>query len=157
MVSYLFILFNIFPFFLYSIVVTLQTIFPDSAVLRLFSRNLTGICLFAFRSDQSSVSRLGRKLFPANHKWFLESYNHAISCTQNGYIYIETGNDTQLKEKYRIRNFIAPIYSKTNKVDPQSKAEARSDDRSYLQEPIKAIAKKNFQFIYANPNESATF
>lgn len=126
-------------------------------MLRLFSRNLTGICLFAFRSDQSSVARLGRKLFPTNQKWFVDAYNHAITCTQNGYIYVETGNDTQLKEKYRIRNFIAPIYSKTNTIQPQSKNISRDDDKSYLDENIKAIAKKNYQFIYADPNESAIF
>jgi len=87
----------------------------------------------------------------------MDAYSHAISCTQNGYIYVDTGNDTPLKEKYRIRNFIAPIYSKPSTVQPQSKTASRADDKDYLKENIKAIAKKNFQFIYADPNVSPTF
>lgn len=139
---------------------TLQTIFPDSAVLRLLNRNLTGACIFAFRSDQASVKKLGHKYFPTNIKWFMSAYTHAISCTKNGYIYVDTGNDTQLKEKYTVRNFIAPIFfgkKILSNLPPTSQKEGSADDRSYLNESIRAIAKKGHQYIYADPREKATY
>lgn len=137
--------------------VTLQTIFPDSSALRLLHRNLTGICLFSFRSDQRSVKQLAQKLFPTCAPWFLKSHEHATTITQHGYLYIDTSNDTTLKEKYRVRNFLAPIYSKVTKVTPTTLPKSDPTDSDYLRESVVAIAKKDHQYLYADPKENCTF
>ena len=87
----------------------------------------------------------------------MNSYTDAISCTENGYLYVDTSNTTKLKPKYTIRNFIAPIYSKTKTVHFPKDADRSVDDKAYLKEPIRAIAKKDHQFLYADPREKVTF
>ena len=134
----------------------LQNIFPDSPVLRLLSRNLTGLVLFSFKSDQASVARLGRKLFPSQHRWFLRSYEHATSVTRGGYLYVDTSNNTGLKDKFRVRNFLAPVYGRSSEVDPLSKEAAPDKNLDYLNQQIRSIAKKGKQFLYADPTEDPT-
>lgn len=156
---------SIFYFF-FSLIITLQTVYPNSEVLRLFHRNVTGYCLFAFHSDKASISRLGKKLFPTNSKWFLNAYDHATQTTRNGFLYIDTSNESGLREKFRIRNFLAPIYAKTTEQDPSLQEGTRQDlaeltdanTRSYQQQSIRAIAKKDHQYLYADlTTESPTF
>ena len=136
--------------------VTLQTIFPNSDLLRLLHRNLTGICLFAFKSDLRSVKQLGQKLFPNCVPWFLRSHEQATTVTKYGYLFIDTSNDSTLKEKYRIRNFLAPIYSEVTEVTPTNAAKS-DPDSDYLKESIVAIAKKGCQFLYEDPREKCSY
>ena len=136
--------------------VTLQTIFPDSSLLRLLHRNLTGICLFSFKSDLRSVKQLGQKIFPNCAPWFLKSHDHATTVTKYGYLYIDTSNDSTLKEKYRIRNFLAPIYSEVTEVTPTD-LHMSDPDYDYLNQSIVAIAKKGHQYLYADPREKCSF
>lgn len=134
-----------------------QNIFPDSPVLRLLSRNLTGLVLFAFKADQASVKRLSHRLFPSAQKWFLQSYEHATSVTRGGYLYVDTSNNTGLKDKFRVRNFIAPVYGRPVEAPPKG-GRTRDEDpeREYLTQPIRSLAKKGHQFLYADPAESPT-
>jgi len=86
----------------------------------------------------------------------MAAYNHATLCTKNGYVFVDSDNDTRLKEKYRIRNFIAPIYPGTHRVKSQSQSPCLGTDKAYLKDPITAIAKRGHQYIYADPAESPT-
>lgn len=147
-----------FPFF-YSLIITLQTVYPNSETLRLFHRNLTGFCLFAFHSDRASVARLGKKLFPSNSSWFMNAYEHATTVTKNGYLYIDTSNESGLRDKFRIRNFLALIYTRTIKLD-QDEVTQPIDKKplTYLKDPIVAIAKRDHQYLYADlATEKSTF
>jgi hypothetical protein len=146
--------------FFSSLIITLQTIYPNSEVLRLFHRNLTGFCLFAFHSDRASVARLGKKLFPTNTSWFMNAYEHATTVTRNGYLYIDTSNESGLKEKFRIRNFLALIYPKTNQLTTSQPIKQTSNkvDSQYMNQPIRAIAKRDHQYLYADlATESPVF
>jgi len=78
----------------------------------------------------------------------MKTYEHATQATRNGYLYIDTSNESNLREKFRVRNFIAPFYSKDN--SEQSKTDNV--------EGIRALAKKDNQFLYADLNtEEPTF
>ena len=118
----------------------------------MFHRNVTGYCLFPFHSDKQSISRLSKKLFPGQSSWFMQAYDHATSVTPNGFLYVDTSNVTHFKEKFRIRNFLAPVY-------PQEDAEQSDEEPASPQEPpIRAAAKKNNQYLYADLNtESPTY
>lgn len=122
---------------------TLQTVYPNSEVLRLFHRNLTGYCLFPFHSDKASVARLSKKLYPNDSTWFMKAYDHATSVTRNGFLYVDTSNSSNLKDKFRIRNFLAPLYLKTE----ENEALENKDT-----EAVRAIAKKNHQYLYGDLN-----
>lgn len=141
--------FSVYFFIFSSLIVTLQTIYPNSEILRLFHRNLTGYCLFAFHSDKASVSRLGKKLFPQSSAWFMNAYEHAISSTKNGYLYIDTSNTSGLKEKFRIRNFLTPVYPKTVALT-NSEDEDLTKNNDYRRQKIVAVAKKDHQFLYSD-------
>lgn len=146
---------SFFYFFsLLSLIITLQTVYPNSEILRLFHRNLTGYCLFPFHSDKASVARLGKKLFPTSSKWFMNAYEHATQVTKNGYLYVDTSNESGLKEKFRIRNFIAPIFTKTLTLQPSQQQQQQQP----LSDEIRAVAKKDHQYLYADLNtETPTY
>jgi hypothetical protein len=110
---------------------------------------LTGYCLFPFHSDKASVARLGKKLFPTNSRWFMNAYEHATQATKNGYLYIDTSNESALREKFRIRNFLAPCYTKEEKSTFSEKESPVASDN--LQD-IRALAKKDHQYLYADLN-----
>lgn len=139
-------------FFIFSLIITLQTVYPNSETLRLFHRNLTGFCLFAFHSDRASVARLGKKLFPTNSSWFMNAYEHATTVTKNGYLYIDTSNESGLREKFRIRNFLTLFYPKTIQLTEKTVLDSDNIDKrqQYMNEPIRAIAKKDHQYLYAD-------
>lgn len=81
----------------------------------------------------------------------MQAYEHATSATKNGYLFIDTSNESALKEKFRVRNFLAPIYAKSNKQTLQNTKEDSDDS-------IKAIAKKDHQYLYADLNtETPTY
>ena len=125
--------------------------FPNSEVLRIFHRNVTGYCLFPFHSDKQSISRLSKKLFPRRSAWFMEAYEHATNVTPNGYLYVDTSNTSHLKENFRIRNCVTPLF-------PQRDEKGSSDSDEESSDKIRAVAKKNNQFFYTNLNsESPTY
>lgn len=128
-------------FFFSSLIVTLQTVYPNSEILRLFHRNLTGYCLFPFNSDKASISRLSKKLYPTDSTWFMRAYDHATSATRNGYLFVDTSNDSNLRDKFRVRNFVAPVYEKSDEKNTDTEADT-----------IRAVAKRNNQFLYGDLN-----
>ena len=122
-------------------------------MLRLLSRNLTGLVLFGFKADQASVNRLSHKLFPSAQKWFMQSYAHATSVTKGGYLYVDTSNNSGLKDKFRVRNFIAPVYGRPVEADTGKSTSSGDAKNEYLSLPIRCLAKKGRQYLYADPSE----
>lgn len=81
----------------------------------------------------------------------MNAYEHAISVTKNGYLYIDTSNESGLKEKFRIRNFLTPVYPKTSAVtNSDDEEEDLIKNKDYLRQKIIAIAKKDHQFLYSD-------
>lgn len=75
----------------------------------------------------------------------MRAYDHATSATRNGYLFVDTSNDSNLKDKFRIRNFLAPIYHNSENTDTEN-------------DTVRAIAKRGNQYLYGDLNtESATY
>jgi hypothetical protein len=92
------------------ICVSFQSAFPANPLSRLFIRNSTGILLWNFKTDGLSISRFLRKIFPFRHKNVIEALLHATNVTQpSGYLYIDCDPQSNLEDKLRVRNFIAPL------------------------------------------------
>lgn len=95
----------------------------------------------------------------------MDAYEHATQTTKNGFLYIDTSNESGLREKFRIRNFLAPIYPKSQALDSTVADIDQSQDQSLSngqqqqqQQHIRAIAKKDHQYLYADlVTESPTY
>ncbi len=86
----------------------------------------------------------------------MEAYEHATTVTKNGFLYIDTSNNSGLREKFRIRNFIAPIYAKDIKT--LKVVDGTAEAAEAKQTTITAVAKKDNQYLYADiKNESPTY
>jgi hypothetical protein len=86
-----------------------QTLFPDSALARLYIRNSTGIIIFKFKTDGQGESQLIRKIFPFRYKKVFEALHHAVKVKPvGGYLFIDT-SPTGLIENFRVRNFLTPL------------------------------------------------
>lgn len=79
----------------------------------------------------------------------MRAYDHATSATRNGYLFVDTSNDSNLRDKFRVRNFVAPVYQKSDSNDKNADTEA---------DTIRAIAKRDNQFLYGDLNtENPTY
>lgn len=72
----------------------------------------------------------------------MNAYNHATNVTRGGYLYVDTSNESSLREKFRVRNFLAPVYSR----------EGRNEEKEEDTNEIRALAKRGHQYIYSNPS-----
>lgn len=71
----------------------------------------------------------------------MRAYDHATSATRNGYLFVDTSNDSNLRDKFRVRNFVAPVYEKSDEKNTDTEADT-----------IRAVAKRNNQFLYGDLN-----
>lgn len=86
-------------------VTLLQALYPKN--MRVISLNSTAICLFKQIRNADSVSYLARQIFPMNPRYFMESYENAVS-RKYGYLTVELHPNAD--DRFRLRNslFVTP-------------------------------------------------
>ena len=88
-----------------SLIVTLQEVFPNSSLARLFVRNATHLALFDFKTDAASVARFLKRLFPHDAKEKLKALHFSARLSKgHGYLFIDCSPSAN--PMLRSRNFI---------------------------------------------------
>lgn len=86
-----------------TIVFIVQNIFGKGKAMRTSTLNTNYLVLYKTPRDRNQVAILGRQMYPAKWKAFLEAFEHA---TQNPYTYLVVDLLPDTPEEYRLRGNI---------------------------------------------------
>ena len=97
-----------------TIVFIVQNIFGKGKAIRTSTLNANYLVLYKTPRDRNQVAILGRQMYPAKWKAFLEAFEHA---TQNPYTYLVVDLLPNTPEEYRLRgNMFADAHNSPTDV-----------------------------------------